>query len=92
MSRAFMIPIRGQIYRFLSCFRVRPVTFVCLNIGIPYLAHGSITMRGSVAYIHDPDTTLTFDPKVKFIGFMTWLCVRATGLLSFHLVILQVGT
>ena len=35
-----------------------------------------------------PDTTLTFDLKVKFIGFMTWLCVHATEFLSFHIVIL----
>ena len=32
-------------------------------------------MRGCVKYIHDPDSTVTFDLKVKFIGFMTWLCV-----------------
>ena len=31
---------QGQIYRLLSCLHVRPVTSVCLNIGIPYLAHG----------------------------------------------------
>ena len=30
----------------------------------------------SVAYIHDPDTTLNFDLKVKFIGFLTCFCVR----------------
>ena len=41
-----------------------------------------------VKYIHDPDTTLTFDLKVKFIGFMTWLCVRASAFLSFDIVIL----
>ena len=32
-----------------------------------------------VTYIHDPNTTLTFDLKVEFIGFMTWLCVWATA-------------
>ena len=47
------------------------VTSVSFDIGIPYLAHGSITKRGCVKYIHDPDMTLTFDLKVKFIGFMT---------------------
>ena len=32
-----------------------------------------ITMRRCVAYIHDPDTTLNFDPKVKFIIFGAWM-------------------
>ena len=45
-------------------------------------------MRGCVKYIHDPDTTLNFDLKVKFIGFMTWLCVQASAFLSFDIVIL----
>ena len=49
----------------------------CFNIGLPYLAHGSIIIRGCVGYIHDPNTTLSFDLKVKFIGFLTWLCVQA---------------
>ena len=31
-------------------------------------------MRQCVAYIHDPNKTLTFDLKVKLKGFMTWLC------------------
>ena len=62
---------------------------VCwFDFGLPYLAHGSTTMRGCVKYIHDPDTTLTFDLKVKFIGFMTWLCVQASAFLSFDIVIL----
>ena len=69
---------QGQIYRFLSCLLVQPVTSVCFD----YLAHGSITMKGCVAYIYDPDTTLTFEMKVKFVRFMTWLCVRVTGFFS----------
>ena len=52
-----------------------------------HLAHVSITMRGCVKYIHDPDTTLNFDFKVKFIGFMTWLCVQASAFLSVDIVI-----
>ena len=79
---------RGLIYRLLSCLHVRPVTFVSFEIGIPYFAHGSITMRGFVKYIHDPDMTLNFDLKVKFIGYMTWLCVQASAFLSFDIVIL----
>ena len=64
------------------------VTSVSFDIGIPYLAHGSITMRGCVKYIHYPDTMLTFDLKVKFIEFVTWLCVHASDFLSFDTVIL----
>ena len=48
---------------------VRPITFLWFDIGLPYLAPGCFTMRRCVAYIHDPDTTLNFDLKVKFIGF-----------------------
>ena len=32
-------------------------------------------------YIYDPNTTFTSDPKVTFIGFLTWVCVWATGIL-----------
>ena len=45
-------------------------------------------MRGCVKYIHDLDMTLTFDLKVKFTWFMTWLCVQASAFLSFDIVIL----
>ena len=38
---------------------VRFITFIWFDIGLPYLAHGSITMRQCVVYIHDPNTTLT---------------------------------
>ena len=78
---------QGQIHRLLSFLHVQPVT--CFDIDIPYLAHGSITMRGCVKYIHDPNMTLTFDLKVKFIGFMTWFCVQASAYLSFDIVILE---
>ena len=48
-----------------------------------------LTMRGCVAYIHDPDTMkLTFGLKIKLIEFTTWLCVWATAFLSFVKVIL----
>ena len=67
---------------------VRTVTSVCFDIGILYLAHWSITMRGCVKYFNDPDTTLTFDLKVKFIEFMTWPCVQASSFFSFEIVIL----
>ena len=51
----------------LTCFCVLPITFVCFDTSIPYLAHGSNTKREYVAFIHDPDMMLTFDLKVKFI-------------------------
>ena len=38
-------------------------------------------MREGVMYIYDPNTTFTSDPKVTFIGFLTWVCVWATGIL-----------
>ena len=43
--------------------------FCWFDIGLPYLAHGCISMRQCVTYIYDPDSTLAFDLKVKFIGF-----------------------
>ena len=56
--------------------RVRPITLLWFDIGLPYLVHGCITIRRCVAYIHDPDTTLNFDLKVKFIWFLTCFLVR----------------
>ena len=56
--------------------RIRPITFFSFDIGLPNLAHGCITIRRCVAYIHDPDTTLNFDLKVKFIGILTCFSVR----------------
>ena len=44
----------------------------------------SINKRGCVKYIHDPDMTLTFDLKVKCIGFMTWLCLGLTFFVLWH--------
>ena len=38
------------------------------DIGLPNFSHACIPMRECVAYTHDPDSTLTFDLKVKFIG------------------------
>ena len=55
------------------------------------MSHGPITMRGCVKYIHDPDTTLNFDRKVKFIEFMTWFCVQASAFLFIDIVILRLA-
>ena len=44
---------------------VWPINFFCFDIGLQYLSHGFITMRECVKCIHDPDTTLDFDIKVK---------------------------
>ena len=71
---------QDQIYRFLSCLRVRSITSDCFDTDVPNLANRSITLREWVARVHNPDVSLTFDLKVKFIGLMTWLCVRATVL------------
>ena len=59
----------------MSCLHVRPVTSVSFDIGISNLADWSITMRGCVKFIHDPETTLNFDLKVKFIGFDMFSCL-----------------
>ena len=61
--------LKVKFIEFLTCFRVRPITFFRIDIGLPYLAHGCITIRQCVAYIHDPDSMSTFDLKVKFKGF-----------------------
>ena len=66
---------KDQLYRFLSCLTHN----FCL---LWHWLTGSITMRRCVIYTHDPDTTLTFDLKINFIGFMTWLCVWPTAFLS----------
>ena len=55
---------QGQIYRFFDMFLC--LVYNNFLIGIPYLAHGSTTMRGYVAYIHNPDSMLTF-VSLKFI-------------------------
>ena len=49
-----------------------------------------LSLWEDVKYIQDPDRTLTFDLKVhvKFVGFMTWLFVRATAFLSFDSLIM----
>ena len=73
---------QGQIYRVFDMFLFPAHNYFWIDIGLPYLAHGFITMRICVKYIHDPDTTLTIDLKVKFIGIMTWLCVQTSALLS----------
>ena len=52
------------------CMSFRHVTFSCFYIGLQYIAYRCITMGGCVAYIHDPNTVLTFDLKIKLIGFL----------------------
>ena len=70
---------QGQIYRFLSCLHIRrPLTAVSFDIGIPYFAPGFITIREYVKYIHDPESTLNLNLKVKFIDCTTLLCVQAS--------------
>ena len=48
------------------------INFFCFDIGLPHLGYGCITMRGCVAYIHDPNTTLSLDLKAK-MWFLTCL-------------------
>ena len=63
---------------------VQSITFLWFDIGLPYLAHGCMTMRGCVRYIHDPDTTLNFDLKVNFIGVLTFRVWPITFFLVWH--------
>ena len=71
----------------IICLCVRAITFSWFDSGLPHLAHRSITMRRCDMSIHVPDSMLTFDLKVKCIGFMTFLCVQASALLSYDIVI-----
>ena len=55
-------------------------SYTAHDIGKPYIWHMDfIIMRQCVAYIHVPNTTLTFELNVKFIGFLTVLRVLATA-------------
>ena len=49
--------------------RARPITFLWFDIGLPYLAHGCITMRRCVVYIRYSATPLNFDLKAILSGF-----------------------
>ena len=78
------------IYWVFDTFSCPANNLFWFDIGLTYLAHACITMRRYVAHIHDPDTTLNFHLKVKFIGFfMTWVCVWAKAFLSRDIVILS---
>ena len=66
----------GGVYRNHSVrlsvqVRVRAITSLFFEVGIPYLAYGCITMRRCVMYIDDLCMTLTFDLEIKNIGFLT---------------------
>ena len=73
---------------FCNVFMSDLLLLFAFDIGILYLAHGAIKMRGCVKYNHDHDMMLTFDPKVKFRGFMKWLCVQASAFFSIDIIIL----
>ena len=53
------------IHRYLSVCADSSPSLNFFDIGISYLALGSITKRRCFEYIHDPDTALTFDLKVN---------------------------
>ena len=56
----------------LSAVSCRPITFFGLTLAY-HIWHMVLSPWEDVS-IHDPDTTMTFDLKVKLIGFMTCLC------------------
>ena len=55
------------------------------GVDLPYFAHGCIPMRRCVTHNHDPDMTLTFGLKVKFIGFLTCFLVRPITFFWFNI-------
>ena len=68
--------VKAKCVRFWHC--LGPTRTFCLlwrcdtcNIFDRWVYHHEAQF---VAYIHDPDTTLTFDLNVKLIEFFSWLC------------------
>ena len=59
------LDLKVKIKGFLQWIRVRAITSLFFDIGIPYLTHECITMRRCVGYLHDLYMTLNFDLKVK---------------------------
>ena len=68
-----------QTLRFLTCLFVRPKIFVWFYIGLPYW---TITIKGCVEYNHDPDATLNFDIKVKWVNYIVFWHVFVPKLFS----------
>ena len=68
---SMMGPLIWQEVSVQSLIRVVQVTvktngpLVSFDIGSPYLAHGSMTIRWCVSNIHEPDTTLDLWPQGK---------------------------
>ena len=72
---------------FLTCLCVWSIASVCFDIVISYMAHRSITIKRCVKKIHDHNWTLTFNLKVKVIGFLICLCVWSIASVCFDIVI-----
>ena len=49
-----------KVIGFLTNFLDRSITYFWIDIGLPYLAHGCITIKRCVTYIHDRDSMLSF--------------------------------
>ena len=60
---------QGQIYRVFDMFSCPAHNFFMVWHCLTMFGTWCITIRQCVAYIHDPDSMLTFDLKVKFKGF-----------------------
>ena len=59
---------QGQIYKVFDMFLCLAHNYFWFDVGLPYLADVSITMRRCNTFIHVPDSMLTFDFKFKFIS------------------------
>ena len=68
-NTTLIFDLKVKFTGFLDMFLCPIHNYFLFDIGLPYLSHASITMRGCVTYIYDPDSTLTFDLKVKFRSF-----------------------
>ena len=66
--------VKVTLILFLTCMWVQPVTSVCYDIGILYLAHGFIIMRCCVYPCVIPIRRWPW-PQCKILGFFTWLCL-----------------
>ena len=66
--------LKVNFIRFLTCFCVWLISFFWFDTGLPYLAHGCITIRQCVAYIHDPNSMLTFDLRSNLKAFVMSSC------------------
>ena len=75
-----------KILEFLRCLCIWSVPYA-LTLAYHIWQMDLSNTRQCVAYIHNPNTLLTFYLKIKFIGCLMWLRVWATAFFSFDTLI-----